>query len=182
MRKFLFKNKKNGYVYYVDDEHLLKGELNIVGDRKLFNDISSIPYKDVITTLSRKDFNAVKDGSIHLPRLLSLVHYVSAFTLSLEVIEGEKDMLMKCWNGVQLSREDVDYLFNRIRGDIKDCSIVDNIFANYEAVAKSFIEPFELIDILKNHMNLRELGKELVACDNNYIKLPGGAIVWVSYY
>ena len=182
MRKFLFKNKKNGYVYYVDTDHLRTGELNIVGDRKLFNDISNIPYKDVITTLSRKEFNAVKDGSIDLSLLLSRVHCASALSLSLEVIEGEKDMLMKCWNGVQLSREDVDYLFNRYGGDIKDCSIVDNLFKNYEAVAESFIEPFGLIEILKNHMNLRELGKELVAIDDNYIKLPGGAIAWVLYY
>lgn len=182
MRKFLFKNKKNGYVYYVDVDHLLTGKLTIVGDRSLFNNISGIPYKDVITTLSRKDFKAVKDGSIDLSLLLSLVHCASAASLGLKVIEGEKDMLMKCWNGVQLSREDVDYLFNHVGSDIKDCSIVDNLFANYEALAENFIEPFELLEILKKHMNLRELGKELVDCVDNYLKLPGGAIVQVLYY
>lgn len=182
MRKFLFKNKKNGYVYYVDADLLLKGELNIVGDRKSFNDISGIPYKDVITTLSRKDFEAVKDGSIDLSRLLSLVHYASAFSLNLKVIEGEKDMLMKMWNGVQLSREDVDYLFEHYSGDIKDCSIVWNIFTDYEDLAENYANDFSLTDILREHIDLHGLGKDLVESHDEYIKLPSGTIVEVIYY
>ena len=182
MKKFLFKNKKNGYVYYVDDEHLRTGELNVIGDRKSYNNISGVSYDDVITTLSRDDFESVKGGSIDLNRLLAQVSLPSNISLWHSVIEGEKEMLMKRWNGVQLSREDVDYLFEHYEGDVKDCSIVWGLFTGYEDLAESYANDFSLTDILREHINLYNLGKDLVKSYDVYIGLPSGAIAEVSYY
>ena len=185
MRKFLFKNLKNGFVYYIDTNHLSGEKLYIIGDKHLDNNIKDVPYEDVLTVLSPDKFEDIKNGKIDKTELLNILSSEENLILLNKVIDQEKEMLTKCWNGVQLTRQDVDYLFGKYNGSIKDCSIVDIIYKNYKDVAEHYIEDagFDETEILFNHVNYTSLGEDIVNKNKDYlIVLPSGAIIEVIYY
>lgn len=185
MRKFLFKNLKNGFVYYVDTSHLSSRKLYIIGDKHLDNNIKDVSYEDVLTVLSQEKFEEIKNGKIDKTELLNILSSEDNSRLLNKVIEQEKDMLMKCWNGVQFTRQDVDCLFSKYKGSIKDCSIVDIVYRDYKDVAEHYIDDagFDETEILFNHVNYTSLGEDIVNKNKDYfIVLPSGAIVEVIYY
>ena len=89
MRKFLFKNIKNGFVYYIDTNHLSGEKLYIIGDKHLDNNIKDVSYEDALTVLSPDKFEEVKSGKINKIELLNILSSEDNLILLNKVVDQE---------------------------------------------------------------------------------------------
>lgn len=210
MKHFLYKNTDTNEVVYVDDRsfqwecgHYFSG-LHFCGSR--FYGKSELPdFDNIQTVMSKEDFEKLlsydkaisnlgygldkneekrQQGQEICDKALKLIEDVlnteENQQLFDSIIEEEKQAVEDEYN---LTREDVDYIFDNYGNDYKDREIVNCIYD--DTYDLGYNEAWECGyvkrgDVSEKYFDFEQFGQDLLD-DDGYLELPSGKIASLCY-